>query len=339
MNNKKITLKLYERQTIKEYNKLFKESSVFKIPERLDSSNYKISSSLKDVEKWKAKTIVANNGGTKGKFQSVGYVAINVKTNEIIPISRDDEHQTGYDLLHHFQSKGYIDRVSDWQTVFWGNNYTYYPSKEKKTWVDVINKWFKYGGADTQLISSGYGSEPQFNVSFSQFLKYKGTPPESMLGTREIPAPAKALISVLERLANMFKQQHLRMRENPRVFKEAYKLSRILNKGPIRMVIFNLTYPLHGDKDWSSVENMEEDFDKAVKQADASQDYTKLENAIFSFNAPKNLIHSGLKYYLENYKKFMADEHPYSKRDLVAIEGVFGDLEYAVEQFNKLSSI
>jgi len=76
-------------------------SAKFTLLEEVDSKNFKITDSLKDIEKWKAKVIEGNQGNKrKGSFDSVVYVMISLKDNTIVPIADSDGHKTGYDVMY-----------------------------------------------------------------------------------------------------------------------------------------------------------------------------------------------------------------------------------------------
>ena len=117
----------------------------FNIPKELQD-NYKIKGNLGNVEKWKAKIMVGNSGGGVGKWENVGYVMISIKDKTIIPISRNDEHHTGYDFLQDMD----IPNVHSYYPVFAiGNNYVDIAidviRKQRLFIRDVLNEEMGYG--------------------------------------------------------------------------------------------------------------------------------------------------------------------------------------------------
>lgn len=128
----------------------------FEIPEKL-KKNLQITDDLLDVKNWKAKTILGNNNGGKGKMASVGYIGVSLDSNIIIPISRNDEHQNGYEYIDYLIDKGVVPKGKYYTLYALGNNYIY-GGQNKKYIEDALiayKKWLSYGGADLTLKGSG----------------------------------------------------------------------------------------------------------------------------------------------------------------------------------------
>ena len=129
------------------------EDHKYTIPKKLQK-NYEIDGDISNIKNWKGKIILANNAGEgqkKGQMDDVGYVAVNLKNNDIIPITRADEHRTGWELMDHFQKKGLIDNIKDWSIVFsWGNTYLY-KNEEDDEKIQALKKLMEYGVDPNQL--------------------------------------------------------------------------------------------------------------------------------------------------------------------------------------------
>jgi hypothetical protein len=124
--------------------------TVFSLPKSLPIKNYRITASFADVANWKAKILAANSareGQNIGDWDEVGYVMINLRNNQIVPIARADEHQTGFDLLYDLTTKHRDINVQDYYPVFHGNNYVYDAEDVAKMTI-AAQKWLAYGGAD-----------------------------------------------------------------------------------------------------------------------------------------------------------------------------------------------
>lgn len=121
-----------------------------------DLIDIKVDGDLGNIGKWTAKVVLGNSGRLKkGEDDKVGYVAINTKGGDIIPIARSDEHQSGYELLYHLQKKGVISKASDYITLYNGNNYPDYKIGDKdediSQYVDAVKKWLSYGGMNAPI--------------------------------------------------------------------------------------------------------------------------------------------------------------------------------------------
>lgn len=117
-----------------------KIDALFQIPEVI-KDNFKITNSLKDASKWKAKIIENNSNGDEsigiGDWNNIGYVMISLKDNTIIPIARADEHKQGYELLYELQEK-YGINASDYYSVWCLKNSANYPYNKEEG--DLLKK-------------------------------------------------------------------------------------------------------------------------------------------------------------------------------------------------------
>jgi len=316
------------------------KKSGFKLPKKAIPGNYKITDSLRDFtrnkdSKWQVKTLVANNGGKIGKFERVGYVAVNLKNNEIIPISVNDEHNQGYEILNnYYKKKGIVNSVNDWRTVS-TSNYVY-GTTEISEWLVVAKKWIEYGGdPETPIESPGYNGAPKFVSTFKEFLETDGKPPTTHAKTGTIKPAAKELFSILERLARAMVEYH-NGRPNQKVFDLALDLYDWNAKLGFRSPMFQLIYPIKHEK-WDLFKNYEDTYKEKVMKAMAQDDYAIVEKLVFSFDGWKNLIHMGLKYYdkMQNSNKISSTDED----DIRRVEYVFGDIAASIKELDKIGGI
>lgn len=102
-------------------------SASFKLPDAVPTSLFKLTNSMADVQKWKAKVLENNQQGVpKGEFDSVGYIMVSLVDNTIIPIARSDEHRKGFEVMDCVYSEKYGINPSNYYPIFAiGNNYPY----------------------------------------------------------------------------------------------------------------------------------------------------------------------------------------------------------------------
>lgn len=127
------------------------EESGFVLAKGLKPKNYKIST-LSKVKEWEARILVGNSLGENkkiGDWDSVGYVMINLKTNEIVPIARADEHNTGYDMMHDI----HLPNVNEYFPIYDGRNCVY-SKQNAKNMIIAAKKWLKWGGPDCPVSGS-----------------------------------------------------------------------------------------------------------------------------------------------------------------------------------------
>jgi hypothetical protein len=110
-------------------------SASFVLDPALDQNDYEITNTLRDVKKWRVKTYLNNNGGDTGvgSMDPVGYVMISLSSNKIIPISTNDEHRQGYDLLYYLRDKKKKKiKIEDYRPVFFTGYVQIYNESEIK---------------------------------------------------------------------------------------------------------------------------------------------------------------------------------------------------------------
>ncbi len=149
---------------------------------------------LGNVDKWKARVQLGNSvtkdGPKKGQMDDVGYVAISTKTNDIIPIARGDEHQSGYEYLNHLSKKGALSgKPQDYITLYKGTNYPGYTVSEKDSplYVAAVKKWLENGGNNTPIQVNDYVTDME------DYVKQGGKLPKE---TKTPTKPAKEMIDL-----------------------------------------------------------------------------------------------------------------------------------------------
>lgn len=170
----------------------------FKIPEH-KSLKYETSGDLSNVGNWKAKIVLGNcmAGNLKvGDMDEVGYVAINLKTDEIVPITRSDEHWAGYELLWHLYDRGIIkSKPEDFITLFPGNNYPDYTVSEKDSgkYVGAVKKWLSYGGRSGSIVMTKISCV----TDMEEYVKLNGKLPDK---PKEPMKPGREILDLAEGL-------------------------------------------------------------------------------------------------------------------------------------------
>lgn len=280
---------------------------MFTLPSYLDPSKYHIVGDLRRVAQWRAYTYVANSGGEVGQMDAVGYIAISLVDNTIIPIARGDEHHTGHDLLWDFQDKPWKYPINppDYVTIWpYGNNYLYNES-DKKFWLPALKKYFEYGGKDGFLWGyNGVGS-----TTLSHFLETGGN--TDFTGKKTLAPIGQQIYNHLEKVALA-----LRNKEsgdpiaNRSAFIAATELAKYISD-------------LWG-KTGVDVSTLKE-LPSKIRELKKEDDVQGLRELIFGFHGIKNMMHNRLR-------EAMANDTWY-RREMMEI---WGNLDLA---FHMLGSI
>ncbi len=280
--------------------------SSFQLHPELDPSKYVMTSSLKDVNRWKAYCYVGNNGDDNlHQMMDTGYIMISLSTNYIIPIARDDEHHTGVDLLYDFVSgeadgkKRKID-ISDFYPIWSkGNNYIFH-EEDIEPLYKAAKKYLSYGGYDGPL--KGSNNYRGITMHLSDFVNNGGklelSPPGKLapIGNRvyeilkELSDELTPLLGSSDRIKNM----------------------KVFNKTLAMLKYFiPLSYELGIDV---------KDRVAELKTLQKNNDMDGLEELVFGFRGIKNEIHIAIK------KAYKAGKKDYSYQ---IFSEVWGDLELA----------
>jgi hypothetical protein len=291
----------------------FKEDeNTFTIPEKI-KKNYKITDSFKDIKSWTAKIYLNNSMGDKlkvGAYQNVGYVMIAINSNNIIPIARNDEHQNGYELLEHLVNKKLIKDEEYVAVYLLTQDYIYSNYKEdldKK--LIAYKKLLTWGSRDITISDSN----SNYLGTMSDIVKKKG----NVKIQKGMLAPiGRKLVDRLEELAKEYKKTLTSTRE-----KDFEKL----NDAAIDF-LDDFSYPLSLDLDVKTFGEIKLLKDELLKNF-SNNSY--MGTVFFSHDGIKNTIHM-------NIKKYIKDSKNYNQKDYIK---VFGDLEKANNEFNRLGQI
>lgn len=160
------------------------------------------SGNLGNLKNWKAKIVLGNSaakGKKKGDMDEVGYVGINLRGDDVVPIARGDEHQAGHELLYHLYKQGELKgSPEDYVTLYDGNNYPQYSGVDARTYASAIEKWLKYGGKNNAVLCTkeGGGDEEvrDYVTDMEEYVSVKGNVP---YGSKK---PSKAGGEILDHL-------------------------------------------------------------------------------------------------------------------------------------------
>lgn len=305
------------------YNFLNENENTWNIPTKI-KKNIKIGDINKYPEGWKAKIILGNNMGENqkiGQWDDVGYIMIDLNSNNIIPIARADEHQTGYELIDYYIRKKlipdgkYINLFPLSITYIYGNYENDY--KEK---LNACKKWLGYGGKSGEIkIAYRKNNLPDLIGNMEDLINgrlEKDTP------SGKLASLGKHFIDLLEEVAKL---------NSMRLSGDQMKLKRVekhfFNKVRQLMPVIRRVYGNVGllkNWDYNRIDNLTNN----LNNLEARKDYQTIESELFGHNGFKNDLHIALK---NNMKK---DDWDYNK-----LKSIFGDLKLALQEFNRLGSI
>jgi len=265
---------------------------------------------LGSVDSWKVQVQMGNSVGRDepgvGGWGKVGYVFLNPKTKQIVPIARSDEHHAGWDLMHELASKGVVKNLDDWGHVYQHGTHVY-DSEDKDFYRKVFQTWLDLGGRDISVEIYRTGSVrtgEKFLGTLTGFIKQKSFVPQK----GEIAAPGRDLIGGFEKFAHAVVQTL----QNPRGEKAAQKAAEAL------LAVF----PKYRIYQWST------EIQK-VETALASGDFQALQDAVLGHDGLKNTIHQELRDAAKDPGAWQGDK----------VRDIFGDVEAAKKAFDVLGDI
>jgi hypothetical protein len=289
------------------------QSAQFVLPKAFPARNYHITASLKDIGIWEAKILAANSPRVDqhiGDWDKVGYVMINLKSNELIPIARADEHNTGFDLLYKVSRGNRLFNVDDYKPIYFGPNYLYKESDIPPMTI-AVSKWLSYGGPDL-TIKGVYG----LNLfgSFTDLVRHK----MQLIATSDKLAPVgERLINAFSALQKVNDRRVLLARSNrdtsaidQTFFRAAHALVKMI--APIMQAMW-----IDQPDPMTLVDTVQTFID--------TQDIAGLETFLFSHRGVKNAIHMTIR-------KTKAGD--YIRSDTV--QAIFGNLDLADQMLGKL---
>jgi hypothetical protein len=309
-------------------NFLVEDSRGFILDPALPPENYIMTNSLREVERWKAKCLVGNNGDEHlGEMTDVGYIMISKTSNHIIPVSRDDEHNMGRDLLYDLQDGTYAhsgpgkrapklkinpdDYIPVWSM---GNNYIY-DEKQIPGFLNVVRKFLSYGGRDGPL--KGGNNLSGVQLMLSDFVEREGN----------VTVEPGSLAPVGKRIVDAFtglSQTLVALGQEPDRI-QARKA--FVGAAAVAKFIIPMSFDLR----------IENSFCKALpsklRELQKENDIQGLSEIIFGFHGLKNLIHIELKKIVEDAAKGDSMAQFYLRRD---VQGIWGDAELAIDMLGRL---
>lgn len=323
-------------KTLKEKLRQYRESTEsFVIPANI-SSNYETPGGLDNVQNWKAKVYLNNNGTGKtkvGDMDKVGYIAVDPTSSNIIPIARADEHHNGMDLIGHLISKKIIPKEA--YITLWPHSTSYvYGHQSAKYMQDTIaayKKWLAYGGKDIPL--TGYNGI-LYHGTLSDFIKRVksiNTQGVIVLDNSTITPTGARFLKDLHDLASRYRkildaQGTITVgsdRVEVNLAKDAYAFIKATFS-------YGETYPRNLLQDYKLETKLEAD-------ADTYQDnLQKLMEIINGFPGIKNHIHTNLKRIL-SIKGTTTDRELMNIRD--AYTTAFGNIKKAEAEMTKIGGL
>ena len=261
----------------------------FKLPDAVPTSLFKLTNSMADVQKWKAKVLENNQQGVpKGEFDSVGYIMVSLIDNTIIPIARSDEHRKGFEVMDCVYSEKYGINPSNYYPIFAiGNNYPY-DKEDAQAMYAALVKCKSYGlDLDSIAVSMYYLTKGSTNyISASDFVSQTS---KSIDDQRKLPLTklGERLIAALKAFSEAFEYHNARGGLSTAKIQKA--LDNLVNVG--KQIRLNETdnYTLLTDFDKESIEDI------LNRYKDGYISETDLENIIFGFDGFRNRLHNRLR--------------------------------------------
>jgi hypothetical protein len=293
-----------------------KKSASFVLHPALNPDNYQITDNLRDIDKWRVLTYLGNSGGNEGELHEVGYVMISLVDNTIVPISRNDEHNMGRDLMYSFEDGSYVKKgkplpidADSYIPVWSGSNYIYNAS-EAPSLLIAFSKFLSYGGRDGIL--TGTQDLRGRMMHLSDFVASGGHTGKIEPGKL---APIGARIyTELKELSEMIVAmgpEPDRIRAQP-AFLKAAKLCKYLSS----------EYALLKSGVWKFAEEAP----SRLKAMQKENDVKALEQFIFGFDGLKNIMHNKLRDDLKSGYAWVIDD----------LEGIWGDTALAIDMLGRL---
>lgn len=306
-----------------DFNKhYFKESKEnFIIPSSI-KANYKISGNLSNVSNWKAKIILGNSMSQdkkKGQFDKVGYVAVSLDSNVLVPIARSDEHQAGYEFIENLIRKKLIPD-EDYYTIFAvGNKYIYDDNEEDfKRTKTAFQKFLSYGGRNGPV--EGAANElRKFAAFMSDVIE---TPSfkdlkKNILVKGKLAPLGKGIVNSLEIMAKTLKDI-LKAEDSNRT--ETEKINQ-LNSMALDF-IDKYKWPIIHSHYKRPINEIEKEI------LTDNDSYKTVKEIFFGYNGIKNTFHMSLR-----------NANPKNTWSYGDLEQVFGDIKIAKSEFDRISQI
>ena len=304
------------RKSFRRYiNEVVANNSSFQIPPQLESF-YQVDGDFSNVKNWKGKILLGNSMGSDkkvGDWDSIGYVLISLNSNYIIPVTRSDEHQVGYELLDYLVHKYKIKNLN-YKSVYLLGNHFVYGGEYHNSEMEALKKAYEYGARNI-IIREMWGKR---YLDIDDFLKNDGDfkkAKESGKQLNKLSQNGQRFINELKNVVKLFEKYNLDSRlHNPKFESTLINASKILYKTINEDDILWGILMYNKEKTYKA-------FEDAIDVAIESGDIKSLEKSLFGFNGVKNVIHTLLR---------NGDDR---------MEELFWSTENALKQFNELSNI
>lgn len=303
------------------YNEILCEStpSSFRLHPGLDPAKYQITDSLSDIERWRAYTYDGQGKVKAGDMAGVGYVMISLVDNTIVPISRGDEHNSGYDSLRDSIAKaakksGHALNPRDYLPIWAnGNNYIYDESEIPDLLI-ALRKYLSWGGKNGLL--RGMNDLRKMAVSLKQFVENEG---RFTIAPGQLAPVGTEIVSGFVKLAAALEKA--RVEGAPKsarnaAFREALALHTLIWRYVLLVAI----------KDVSAMKELP----KAIRRAQREDDLGFVETTFFGFDGIKNQMHNAIREVLA--KRKAGERYVWKEDDLVA---AWGDLDLAFDRLGR----
>ena len=260
--------------------------SSFKLPNGVPQSLFKLTNSMADVQKWKAKVLESYNlQKRKGSFDGVGYVMVSLKDNTIIPIARDDEHHRGEALLYDYYQPKYGVNPEDYYPIFCdGNNYPY--NEEEAIKLKTVLKKCKVYGLDMKLTTVNmyyiqHGNDTLYTAE--NFIVGKAKPKKN---THKLTKTGEELLKVFTDLKDAFEYRDAR---GNLVFSKIQTATKSVGEFLNNLVIAESGDTFLSDRDVEYINKQVEDYKYGILPEDDLMDF------LFGFNGLRNRVHNFLR--------------------------------------------
>lgn len=301
--------------------------SPLKIPAKI-KPNIKGSGNLSQIENWTVKVILGNSVGgdepNKGGWGKVGYVFINPKTKEFIPIARSDEHHSGWDLMNHYKRKGLVKSFDGFVPIFSVRHTYVFEYEDSDVGPDTFKEAFKlWRGAGGKNLAVEFMTTRSWDKNM-----YAGNMDDFIEGGHLkvgkkgfIHAPARELIELLEKAAKEFNQMRKTGKESSRIWEYAKAIVNIFSSH-MRGIL-----GLYKENDYLGLSEVKDQLEKL----ETKNDLKGLEDLLFGFKGIKNSEHQLLRQMVKESDK------KDSMRD--SEKKFYGDIEAALKEFERLGNI
>ena len=311
---------------------IIRETTTFKIPPKLKPFT-QISGDLKNFKNWHSKIFIGNSVSRKElKYDDtlIGYIAISLKSNILVPIARGDEHHNGNDLIDYLIDNKKLIPEDDYFTVYPMHPlFTFYDGPEQfnreiAEKVALIQKCVDYGlNTGTEMMIVCYGladKDGRWEGPVSDFLKYKGRVilKQKDQKSKGINPDGLMIIKMLRDFAMGCNY----LRANPHanievLFDKATDYADKITGFFMKAEKNHITDEL--------IKLKKEIYKVAYKTPDEKE----VERLFFSITGIKNEIHNGIRTALSAF----------TTSETKAIQLVFGDVKKAMQEFQALGQI